>query len=107
LAPSGVVHRGPTTYKEAIVPSFYVTDTKLTILSEFSSLKDAEKALRVGTVPPGDYLVVQVVREASITPVPETTRVQLIATRTRARTAGATPRPRKRKGAGASEAPNL
>jgi hypothetical protein len=51
-------------------------------LAEEVTLKDAEKRLRNSA--PGEYLIVQVVREATIEPVPETVRVNMRATRTRA-----------------------
>jgi len=66
--------------------SFYTlpSGTLATVaLAEHSSLKDAEKDLR--TKLPGEYLVVEVVREATISPVPESVRVQMSATRTRTR----------------------
>jgi len=65
--------------------SFYTlpSGTLATVaLAEHPSLKDAEKDLR--TKQPGEYVIVEVVREANISPVPETVRVQMSATRTRA-----------------------
>ena len=77
-----------------MVTSFYVTSPKLEAISEHSSLKEAEKDLRA--MAPGDYLIVQVVRVAHIEAVPESTRVQLAATRTRApRDPNAPRKPRK------------
>jgi len=66
--------------------SFYTlpSGTLATVaLAEHPSLKDAEKDLR--TKQPGEYVIVEVVREANISPVPETVRVQMSATRTRTR----------------------
>lgn len=78
---------------------FYVTNKQLSPLAEMASLKDAEKDVRSRT--PGDYLVVQVVREVRIDPVPETTRVQFTATRTRAAKAPKPPKaPKAPKGSG-------
>ena len=72
--------------------SFYIIkpqDLASSVQAEHVSLKEAEQGLRAAQ--PGDYLVVQVVREAHVDPVPETVRVRFTATRTRA----ASPRPKR------------
>ena len=84
--------------------TFYITDTHMSVQGEYPNLKACEQAFRDGNLKAGDYLVVQVVREVTVEPVPETFRVKMAATRTRSsRPSSAGKKGRKRKAENGSE----